>query len=62
MWALVVMMKHRVRQLPVVDEDNRLQGIVGISDLIRHEAVDPRDIWMALSRITERKEASAKAA
>ncbi len=60
--ALMVMMKHRVRRLPVVDEDNRLQGIVGISDLIRHEAVDPRDIWMALSRITEHKEARAKAA
>ena len=60
--SLASMAEHQIRRLPVVDQDNRVRGIVGISDLIRHNAADPRDIWMALSRITTPKEARAKAA
>jgi CBS domain-containing protein len=59
---LATMAEHQIRRLPVVDQDNRVRGIVGISYLIRHNAVDPRDIWMALSRITAPKEVTAKAA
>ncbi len=59
---LAAMAEHQIHRLPVVDEDNRVRGIVGISDLIRHNAVDPRDIWMVLSRITAPKEIRAKAA
>jgi CBS domain-containing protein len=59
---LETMARHQIRRLPVVDRDSHVQGIVGISDLIRHNAADPRDIWMALSRITAPKEVRAKAA
>jgi CBS domain-containing protein len=59
---LARMAEHQIRRLPVIDQDNRVQGIVGISDLIRHNAADPRDIWMVLSRITAPKEVRAKAA
>lgn len=59
---LATMAEHQIRRLPVVDQDNRVRGVVGISDLIRHNAADPRDIWMALSRITAPKEVPAKAA
>jgi CBS domain-containing protein len=59
---LATMAEHQIRRLPVVDQDNRVRGIVGTSDLIRHNAADPRDIWMALSRITAPKEVKAKAA
>jgi len=59
---LATMAEHQIRRLPVVDQHNRVRGIVGISDLIRHNAADPRDIWMALSRIAAPKEVGAKAA
>lgn len=59
---LATMAEHQIRRLPVVDKDNRFRGIVGISDVIRHNAADPRDIWMALGRITAPKEVTAKAA
>jgi CBS-domain-containing membrane protein len=60
--VLETMARHQIRRLPVVDRDGHVQGIVGISDVIRHNAADPRDIWMALSRITAPKEVRAKAA
>ena len=59
---LATMAEHQVRRLPVVDQDNCVRGIVGIADLIRHNAADPRDIWMALSRITAPKEVKVEAA
>ena len=59
---LATMAEHQIRRLPVVDQDNSVRGVVGISDLIRHNAADPRDVWMALSRITAPKEVTAKAA
>jgi CBS domain-containing protein len=59
---LATMAEHQIRRLPVVDRDNRVEGIVGISDLIRHNAADPRDIWTALGRITAPKEVRAEAA
>lgn len=34
--ALDVMKRERVRRLPVVDEDNLLQGMVSLNDLILH--------------------------
>ena len=59
---LATMAEHQIRRLPVVDQDNHARGIVGIADLIRHNAADPRDLWMALSRITAPKEVTAKTA
>ncbi len=31
-----IMREHRIRHLPVVDDDRRLMGFVSISDMIRH--------------------------
>jgi CBS domain-containing protein len=59
---LATMAEHQIRRLPVVDQEDCVRGIVGISDLIRHNAADPRDIWMALSRITASKEVKVEAA
>jgi len=59
---LEMMAERQIRRVPAIDREGHVQGIVGISDLIRHNAADPRDIWMALSRITTPKEVRAKAA
>lgn len=59
---LATMVEHQIRRIPVVDQENHVIGVVGISDLIRHNAADPRDLWMTLSRITAPKEVTAKAA
>lgn len=53
---LAAMAEHQIRRLPVVDQGNHVRGIVGIADVIRHNAADPRDIWTALGRITAPKE------
>ncbi|HMK23368.1 MAG TPA: CBS domain-containing protein [Terriglobales bacterium] len=60
--VLETMAQHQVRRLPVVDRDRHVLGIVGISDLIRHNAADPWDICRGLGRITAPKEVGAKAA
>jgi CBS domain-containing protein len=49
--VLAAMMKHQVRRVPVVDRESTVRGIVGISDLIRHNAVTPQDVYRALGRI-----------
>ena len=59
---LARMAEHQIRRVPVIDREGHVQGVVGISDLIRHNATDPREMWMALSRITAPREARAKAA
>ncbi len=49
--VLAAMAERQVRRAPVIDGSNCVRGIIGISDLIRHNAVDPRDLCMVLSRI-----------
>jgi CBS domain-containing protein len=53
--VLAAMVQRQVRRVPVVDRENNVRGIVGVSDLIRHNAADPRDICMTLGRITAPK-------
>jgi CBS-domain-containing membrane protein len=50
--AVAAMTEHRVRRMPVVDRDNNVLGILGISDLIEHHAVSAEEIWRLLSRVT----------
>lgn len=49
--ALALMAKRQVRRLPVVDRDNRLQGIVSLCDIVRHDAVVPKDVFATLKSI-----------
>ncbi len=59
--VLAEMEEHQIRRLPVVDRNNCVRGIVGISDLLRHKAVDPAEICSALDRIMTPKESAARA-
>lgn len=38
--ALVAMKEHRIRRVPVVDEDRRVKGIISIDDVIRNSGLD----------------------
>ncbi len=53
--VLALMAEHQVRRIPVVDGNNCILGVVSISDLIRHVAVNARDLYMVTSRICEHK-------
>jgi CBS domain-containing protein len=57
--ALRIMARHRIRRLPVVDADDRLEGIISIDDLFRHsmergdgKGIDPEEVAEALLEIT----------
>ncbi|MFB3917170.1 MAG: CBS domain-containing protein [Terriglobales bacterium] len=63
--ALAQMATRRVRRIPVVDRDRRIQGIVSLYDLVRHDAVSPNDIAKIFKKITAsrvREEVRARAA
>jgi CBS domain-containing protein len=53
---LVLMAKNQVRRIPVIDDQARLAGFVGIRDLIAHDATNARDIYLVLRRITASKQ------
>lgn len=46
-----LMTEHQVRRIPVVDRDHNLRGVVGIYDLVAHDAVEPSDICRLLRRV-----------
>jgi CBS domain-containing protein len=52
---------NKVRRLPVLDNDDRLVGIVSIGDLSREEAIDPEDSGEVLASISEPNEAADRA-
>jgi CBS domain-containing protein len=54
--------EHQLRRIPVIDRNNCVRGIIGISDLIRHNAVDASEICRALGRIMGPKQAAGKCA
>lgn len=49
--AIRRMQEHQLRRLPVVDSDGRLVGIVSLADLVRHGAIDPKDLYLTLRKI-----------
>jgi predicted transcriptional regulator len=62
--CLETMRRNRVRRLPVVDEDDRLEGIISIDDIICHAAqgkdgkdLPYEDVIEALCEITQAYEA-----
>jgi CBS domain-containing protein len=58
--ALHLMQEHQVRRLPVVDAEERLVGILSLADLVRHGAIDPKDLYLTLRRICEVRPRKAK--
>jgi CBS domain-containing protein len=52
---------YQVRRLPVLDNDDRLVGIVSIGDLSREEAIGPEDSGEVLASISEPNEAASSA-
>jgi CBS domain-containing protein len=51
--AIHLMQQHQVRRLPVLDPEGRLAGILSLGDLVRHGAIDPKDLYLTLRRICE---------
>jgi len=61
--VLAIMAEYQVHRVPVVDKENKIIGLVSVSDLIRHVAVNARDLYVVMSRMCETKaEAMARAA
>jgi CBS domain-containing protein len=61
--VVAAMAERQVRRVPVIDPDNNVRGMVGISDLIAHHALAPADVCRLLNRIMARKhQARAQAA
>jgi CBS domain-containing protein len=51
---VVRLMKERqVRRVPVVNSKQEIVGIVAISDLVRHEVVEARELYTLMERISE---------
>jgi len=51
--AIHLMQQHQVRRLPVLDEGGRLVGMLSLADLVRHGAIDPKDLYVTLRKICE---------
>ena len=51
--VLRLMEAHAVRRLPVIDADQRILGVIALTDLIHHGAASARHISFALGRIGE---------
>jgi CBS domain-containing protein len=61
--VLALMSEHQVRRIPVVNKENKIVGVVSLSDLIHHVAVNARDLFVVVSRICEtRAQAMARGA
>jgi CBS domain-containing protein len=55
--------RHRVRRLPVVDDQNRIVGMVSMADLVRHHAAPPERLVQVLEAVsTPRSGRTASAA
>lgn len=57
--VLALMSEHQVRRIPVVDRQERITGVIAMSDILRHTAANARDLYVVLSRIAESKAAAA---
>ncbi len=60
--VLALMARNQVRRIPVVDDQKRVVGVVGIADLIAHGEVNARDIYLVLRRLTLPQERAARGA
>lgn len=60
--ALELMKQHQIRRLPVVNMRREIVGILGLSDLVRKDAVASVEIVAALERICEPRHEAGKSA
>lgn len=49
--VVATMAERQIRRIPVIDPDNTIRGMIGIYDLIRHNAFAPAAICRLLDRI-----------
>lgn len=50
--VLAAMGEQQIRRIPVVDYEMKVLGLISLTDLIRHDAISPQDVYRALGRIT----------
>ena len=50
-----LMSEHRSSRIPVVDRERKSRGVIGIYDLIEHNAAGPTEICRVLIRVMEPK-------
>jgi CBS domain-containing protein len=51
--ALQLMEQGAVRRLPVIDSRHQIVGVVSLTDIVHHTAATAREVYVALSRISE---------
>jgi len=49
--VLALMAAHRVRRIPIVDQNRCVVGMVTLTDLVHRQALPPQDLCTALARI-----------
>jgi len=60
--VLAMMAERQIHRVPVVDSNKQVQGVVSLTDLIRHGAVNAVAICGALERIARATETQARVA
>lgn len=51
--AIRLLQENQVRRLPVVNRGGSLVGMLSLADLIRHGAIDPKDLYLTLRKVCE---------
>lgn len=51
--ATKAMKEHQVRRIPVIDAEQKIQGIVSMADVVRHGRLDTVDTLQTLKSVSE---------
>ncbi len=49
--VVATMAERQIRRVPVINKDGNILGIIGISDLVRHNAISPSEVCTLLQKI-----------
>lgn len=56
--VLKLMQKHQIRRIPVVDKENRIEGIVSTADIALHAKVSSQEMDQTIKEISKESEES----